>query len=101
MSNEELVKRCYSHEDDKQAMDCIKEVVKHPEPGCQPRLVLLVREGCDGCRQEKEHYKSEIAAGLVTTVDIFSPEGIDIAKRNAVDAVPALLVLDCKDTAIE
>ena len=101
MSNEESVKKCYAHEDDTEAMSCIKEVIQHPEPGCQARIILLVREGCDGCRQEKEHYKNEIASGLVTTVDIFSEKGKEIARRNEIDAVPALLVLDCQDKAIE
>ena len=101
-TNEESVKLCYAHEDDDKAFECIKGVVKNPDPGsCAPRLVLLVREGCDGCRQEKEHYKDEIASGLVTTVDIFSEKGKEIARRNEIDAVPALLVLDCQDKAIE
>jgi len=100
-TNEESVKLCYAHEDDDKAFECIKGVVKNPDPGsCAPRLVLLVREGCDGCRQEKEHYKTEIAAGMVTPVDIFSDEGKDIARRNDIDFVPALLVVDCGNKAI-
>jgi hypothetical protein len=101
-TNEESVKLCYAHEDDNEALECIKGVVKNPAPGsCAPRLVLLVREGCDGCRQEKEHYKDEIASGLVTTVDIFSEKGVEIARKNQIDFVPALLVVDCGDKAIE
>jgi hypothetical protein len=101
MTNEEAVKRCYANESDDTALSCIKEVIKHPEVGCTPRMVLLVREGCDGCRQEKERYKNDIASGLVNVVDIFSEKGKEIALRNEIDFVPALLIVDCGDKAIE
>ena len=101
MTNEELIKKCYVNEDDDKALSCIKDVVKHPEPGCTPHIVLLVQEGCEGCRQEKERYAGDIKSGLVNVVDIFSERGRDIAQRNDIDAVPALLILDCGDKAIE
>jgi hypothetical protein len=100
MTNEEAVKKCYANEDDK-ALSCIKEVIKHPEPGCTPRMILLVREGCDGCLQEKERYAGDIKTGLVNVVDILSEQGKEIARRNEIDFVPALLIVDCGDKAIE
>jgi hypothetical protein len=103
MDNTAEVKKCYGIAEDDNAMTCIKEVVKKSqvEGGCVPRIVLLYRDGCGGCIEEKARYKKDIDSGLVTPVDIFSDEGKEIAKRNDIDAVPAVLIVDCNGLAIE
>ena len=101
MTNEESVKKCYESEEDSQALSCVKNVIANPEPGCKPRIVLLVREGCGGCAEEMARYKSDIDSGMLNVVDIFSEEGKAIARRNQIDMVPAILILDCQDQAIE
>jgi hypothetical protein len=97
----EKIRDCYKIDDDGQAMECIKTVIRQSQDTCKPRLVLLVREGCEGCQEEKVHYKGDIESGLVSSIDILSPEGKQIALRNKIDAVPALLILDCQGNAIE
>jgi len=100
MVNDE-VKQCYKIEDDEQALSCVKNLVKQSQGSCQPRMVLLVQEGCSGCAEEKIHYKDDIASGLVKMVDITTSEGKEIAKKNSIYAVPALLIVDCNNLAIE
>lgn len=97
----EAVKKCYGIAEDKEAFECLRQVVKHSEDKCKPRIVLLTREGCSGCDEEKLRYKNDIEAGVVTQVDIFTEEGKEIARKNDVYAVPAILVVDCQDKAIE
>jgi len=103
MGSEEKVRDCYKIPDDGPALECIKQVIKQTrnEPGCRPRMILLVQENCAGCAEEKARYKADIESGLVEMVDVYSPEGLEIANRNGVESVPALLVLDCKNIAIE
>ena len=99
----EKIKECYKIEDDPQALSCVKNVIKQTrsEPGCKPRMILLVQEGCTGCAEEKEHYKEDIKNGIVSMIDIRTDEGKEIAKKNDIFAVPALLILDCENKAIE
>ena len=97
----EEVKQCYTHENDDQALSCIKKVVRETNDSCRPRIVLLVQENCTGCAEEKARYRKDIEAGLITTVDIFSSEGAEIAKKNDIDIVPAVLIVDCRNKAIE
>jgi len=101
MTSEAEVKQCYTIDSDDNALNCIKQVVRNTSGDCKPRIVLLVREGCDGCREEKARYKSDIDSGIINVVDIFSSEGKEIARKNDIDAVPAVLIVDCHDLAIE
>jgi hypothetical protein len=100
----EKIKECYKNDNDDQAFTCIKEAIKKEKAegaSCQSRAVLLVMENCAGCKEEKARYSKDIADGTISVVDIYSPEGQIIAKKNDIYAVPALLILDCKDAAIE
>ncbi len=96
------IKQCYIHEEDHVAMKCIQDAVaESKEESCVPKIVLLVQEGCGGCQQEKQRYAADIEAGKIRVVDITTPEGIDIAGRNQVEMVPAVLILDCENRAID
>jgi hypothetical protein len=99
MGVKEAIQECYNIEDNDQAMSCIKREIKEA-PGCKPGLVLLVKEGCDGCKESKAAYREDIKAGIVRTVDIRSAEGVKIAKQNGIDTVPSFLVLGCDGEAI-
>lgn len=100
MGANEEIKECYKVDDDNQAMTCIKKVVQNTNDNCKPRIVLLYQDHCEGCKESKDQYKNEIAAGVITPIDFFSSEGKEIAKRNDIAAVPALLILDCQNNAI-
>lgn len=100
MGSEEI-KQCYAIPDDNDALSCIKKRVAESQDPCRPRIVLLVQENCGGCMEEKARYKKDIDSGIVTPVDINTQEGLEIAQHNEIEAVPALLILDCQNNAIE
>ena len=89
--------------DDPQSLSCLEEVIKNwpAEEGCKPSLVLLGQGNCLPCNEEYDLHKAAIEAGIIEVVDFSSPRGADIAKRNNIEAVPALLLLDCTDMIIE
>lgn len=89
--------------DDPQALSCLEELIKNwPEDEtCKPSLVLLGQGDCLPCSEEYELHAVAIEAGIIEVVDFDSPRGADIAKRNGIEAVPSLLLLDCNDTVIE
>ena len=97
------VQACLLIEDDKEALSCLKDLIKNwPAEGeCKPSLVLLGQGNCVPCNEEYDLHAEAIAAGIIEVVDIYSERGADIAKRNDIEATPALLLLDCTDTIIE
>ncbi len=98
------LKKCLAIEDNNMAFSCMrermKEIAKEPVP-CQPKLVLLTADGCEPCAEERAARSKEIADGSMRVVDIFSPEGQEIARINEIDFTPAVLFLDCHNKAIE
>lgn len=91
---------CYALEDNKAALDCLKRVVQEPSP-CQARLVLFTQTNCPGCKSELKRHQQDVTEGVIQEINIDSPEGLAIAKKNNIDFVPALVVLDCHDNIIE
>lgn len=89
--------------EDPHALSCLQELIKNwpAEEACKPSLVLLSQGNCLPCNEEYDLHKAAIEAGIIEVVDIYSQRGADIAKRNDIDATPALLLLDCTDTIIE
>jgi hypothetical protein len=100
MNSSDAIRECYNIEDTSQAMSCIKREIKEATGGCKPRMVLLTKEGCAGCKESKKAYEGDIAAGIVKAIDIRTPEGARLAKLNGIDTVPSFLILDCQDNAI-
>ncbi len=94
------IQKCYAIEDDAKALTCLKKVVKEASGDCKPRLVLLTRRGCTPCKEEKEHHKEAITTGTIQEVNLYSPEGQRIAKKNEIDFVPSLILVDCHDNII-
>lgn len=88
---------------DPEALSCIEELIKNwpEEEACKPSLVLLTQGDCVPCEEEHEVHAAAIAAGIMEVVDIHSPRGTEIAKRNEIEQTPAVLLLDCTDTIIE
>ena len=97
------VQACLLVEHDDEALSCLKDLIKNwPEDeGCKPSLVLLGQGNCLPCNEEYDRHSEAIAAGIIEVVDINSPRGANIAKRNNIEDVPLLLLLDCTDTVIE
>jgi len=94
------IDECYSKEDNKEALDCLRELVQQPSP-CRLRLVLFTQENCQSCKSEAKRYSDDIKAGIIEEVSLDSPEGTRIAMKNGIDFVPSLVVLDCHDNLIE
>lgn len=99
MGNEE-VQRCYSVEDDDEALACLKKVVKEDSGSCKPKLVLLTQDSCSPCKEERELHAEDIAAGIIKEVSVDSPEGMIIAMKNEIDIFPSLILVDCNDAII-
>ena len=97
------VQACLLMDDNDQALSCLEELIKNwPEgEGCKPSLVLLGQGNCLPCNEEYDLHAASIKAGIIEVVDFESPRGAEIAKRNNIEEVPALLLLDCTDTVIE
>ena len=98
----EGIKACLLIEDDDEALPCVQETIKNwPEDeACKPALVLLTQNGCLPCEEEHQIHAAAIEAGIMEVVDIHSPRGLEIAKKNNVLGTPAILVLDCTNFAI-
>ena len=101
--HERDIQDCLSIEENKAALNCLKKVVTQYSGSdvCRPKLVLLVQDGCIPCKEEIALHKDDIAKGLVEKIDIDSPRGMAIAKKNDIYAIPSVLLLDCQDTLIE
>lgn len=99
----EAVLSCLLIEDDDEAFSCLKVLIKNwPEQNaCKPSIVLLTQEDCDPCDEEHARLAEDIEAGIIEVVDFTSERGQDIAKRNNIEAVPAVLILDCQDMLIQ
>jgi len=93
---------CLAIEEDKTALNCLKKVVAQYSGSdvCRPKLVLLVQDGCIPCKEETALHADDIARGIVQTINISSPEGIAIAKKNDINFIPSLILLDCQDNLI-
>ena len=98
------VQTCYNHEDDELALSCIKELaaeLRGQADVCAPRVVMLTRDGCAPCAEEKRLRQDDIASGAIEVVEITTPRGAAIAQKNEIDWTPAVLVLDCHEAVIE
>ena len=96
--------RCFALEEDAAALDCLKGVVRDMRQdgtACQPKLVILSQKGCPYCAQEQTRHREDIEAGVMQVMDVHSAEGLEIAKQNGIDQVPAILLLDCQNNLIE
>ena len=101
-AHEKATQDCLTIEENIQALNCLKKVVRESGgSSCPPQLVLLVQDGCIPCKEETSLHAADIANGTVRKVNIATPEGLAIAKRNEVNHIPALLLLDCQDNIIE
>lgn len=93
---------CLAIEDNKTALACLKKVVAQYSDSniCRPKLVLLTSKGCLPCKGEAALHADDIAKGIVQQIDFTSPEGMEIAKKNDIEFIPALVLLDCRDNLI-
>lgn len=94
------IQKCMEIENTQEALSCVKTMIANSNDTCRPKLVLLVSDGCEYCREEEENHKADIAAGIIKRVDIASREGIEMVEKNDLDVVPALILLDCHDKVI-
>jgi hypothetical protein len=102
-NTEDKIKKCYAFDDDTTALSCIRGAIEESKAAkeeCQPRMVLLVKDGCLVCKDEKKRYEADIKSGAVTLVDVMTPEGLEMAQKNEVFGVPAFLIVDCKNNII-
>ena len=93
---------CLTIANDSAALSCLKKVVAKYSGSdvCQPKLVLLVQDGCVPCKEETALHADDIAKGIVNKININSPEGIAIAAKNKINLIPSLILLDCQDNLI-
>jgi len=100
--HEEDTQECLAIEEDQAALTCLKKVVAQYSESdiCRPKLVLLVQDGCVPCKEETALHADDIAKGIVKKVNISSSEGIAIAKKNDIELIPSLILLDCRDNLI-
>lgn len=98
--NQDKVNACYAIEDNKEALECVKECVRTDEGNCHSKLVLLTHDSCTPCEKEKDIHRKAINEGIIQLIDIDTPEGMEISKKNDIDFVPILVLLDCKNKII-
>jgi len=94
---------CLAIEEDKTALACLKKVVTQYSNSdiCRPKLVLLVQDGCIPCKEESTLHADDIARGIIRKINLESPEGLAIAKKNDISLIPSLILLDCHNNIIE
>ncbi len=100
--HEKATQGCLAVEEDKAALECLKKVVAQYSGSdiCRPKLVLLVQDGCVPCKEETALHADDIARGVVQKISVNSPEGLAIAKKNDIELIPSLILLDCQDNLI-
>lgn len=91
---------CYAIEDDRAALECLKELVRTAEGPCAPKLVLLTQVGCVPCEEESALRKDDIASGLIQELSVDTEEGLKVAATNDIEYFPALVLLDCNNKLI-
>jgi len=93
---------CLIIEEDKAALNCLEKVVGHYSKSdiCRPKLVLLVQGGCEPCKEEAIQHADSIAKGIIQKISVDSPEGKALAKKNDINVIPSLILLDCHDNLI-
>ena len=93
---------CLAIENDNSALACLKRVVAQYSGSdvCRPKLVLLVKDGCIPCKEEAALHADDIANGIVQKINVNSPEGLAIARKNDISLIPSLILLDCQDNLI-
>lgn len=101
--HEQDTQDCLAIEENKTALNCLKKVVTQYSGSnvCRPKLVLLVQDGCIPCKEESALHADDIARGIIQKINVSSPEGLAIAKRNDISLIPSLILLDCHDNIIE
>lgn len=97
----EGIRQCYIIENDDEALDCIKKEIAVSKDACKAKMVLLVQDGCMSCKEQVKRYQEDIAAGRISVIDAKTKEGLEIAKKNELNATPYLLILDCNNMMIE
>jgi len=94
------VDTCYSldYPDD---LNCIKEFVRQSQgEACQPQLVLLTQEGCEVCAEQKSIHSEALREGIIQELNVDSTRGLEVIRKNDLEYVPALVLLDCQDNLI-
>ena len=101
--HEQDTQDCLAIEEDTAALDCLKKVVTQYSKSdvCRPKLVLLVQDGCEPCKEESARHANDIARGIIQKINVQSPEGLAITKKNGIDLIPSLILLDCQDNIID
>lgn len=101
-AHEKDTQGCLAIEDNTTALACLKEVVAQYSGSdiCRPKLVLLVQDRCIPCKEETALHADDIAKGIIQKIDLDSPEGLAIARKNDISLVPSLILLDCHDRLI-
>ena len=101
--HDKATQNCLAIEENKTALDCLKKVVAQYSKSdvCRPKLVLLVQDGCTPCKEEAELHTDDIAKGIIQKINVKSLEGLAIAKKNGIDLIPSLILLDCHNNIIE
>ena len=89
---------CYAKGED--TLACMKELVSMAKGDCRPELVLLTQESCIPCEEERALHQKDIDKGIVRELSVDTPEGLEIATKNKIGGVPALVLLDCKGKLI-
>lgn len=97
---QEEIDNCYAVENDKKALDCLKDIVRAAEGECRPRLVLFTQGNCTPCAEEKARHKAALAEGVIQELSIDTKEGLAIAVKNEIDFFPSLVLMDCEDKII-
>jgi len=100
--HEKDTQECLAIEENKAALDCLKKIVAQYSGSdvCRPKLILLVQDGCVPCKEETALHADDIARGIVQKINISSPEGMAIARKNDISLIPSLILLDCHDNLI-
>ena len=100
MTDQKKIDNCFAIDDNNAALACLKEIVRTAKGPCRPKLVLLTQERCIPCAEEKALHQEAINKGIIQLLSVNSREGLEVATKNKIEAIPALLLLDCKDNLI-
>lgn len=98
--DQKKIDACYAIENDTEALECLKGIIRTAEGECRPKLVLLTQEYCIPCKEEKARHKEALEEGVIQELSVHTEKGKDVASKNEIELIPALILLDCKDKII-
>lgn len=98
--DQQKIDACYAIEQDKEALECLKDIIRAAEGECKPKLVLFTQEACPPCVEEEARHEEAIKEGVIQKLSVDTEQGMTFAIKNEIEYFPSLVLTDCNYNVI-